>query len=149
MTVHDMYAYLCVEDAEQAIAFYAQVFQAKEQFCLTEPSGRIGHAQLDFNGTTPMLSDECPEYEIRGPHAIGDTPITTHLHVDDADAIIRKAVELGAIVEMDPQDQFYGERSGTIRDPFGHHWNIGHRIEELPPAAMQRRCTKMLKGQST
>ena len=146
MTVHEMYPYLCVKNAEQAIEFYTQVFQAKEKFRLTEPSGRIGHAELDFNGMTLMLSDEFPEYEIKGPHAIGGTPVTIHLHVDDADAIIRKAAELGATVEMEPQDQFYGERSGNIRDPFGHRWNIGHSIEELSPDEMQRRYTEILKG---
>ena len=148
MTVHEMYPYLSVKNAAQAIAFYTEVFQATEKFRLTEPNGRIGHAQLDFNGTILMLSDEFPEYDVRGPHAIGGTPVTIHLHVDDADATIRKAAELGATVEREPQDQFYGERSGTIYDPFGHRWNIGHSIEELSPEEMQRRYTAMLKGQS-
>ena len=144
MTVHEMYPYLCVKNAEQAIDFYTQAFQATEKFRLTEPSGRIGHAELDFNGTTLMLSDEFPEYEIKGPHTIGGTPVTIHLHVDNADAVIRKAAELGATVDMEPQDQFYGERSGTISDPFGHRWNIGHSIEELSPDEMQKRYTKMM-----
>ena len=144
MTVHEMCPYLQVENAAQAIAFYTEVFQAKEKFRLTEPSGRIGHAQLDFNGTILMLSDEFPEYGFRAPPAIGGTPVTIHLHVDDADAVIRKAVELGAKVETEPQDQFYGERSGTIVDPFGHRWDIGHSIEELSPEEMQRRYTEML-----
>lgn len=147
MTVHEMYPYLCVKNAEQAIYFYTQVFQATEKFRLTEPSGRIGHAELDFNGATLMLSDEFPEYEIQGPHTIGGTPVTIHLHVDNADTVIRKAAELGATVEMEPQDQFYGERSGTIRDPFGHRWNIGHSIEELSPDEMQKRYTKMMTGE--
>ncbi len=148
MTVHEMYPYLSVKNAAQAIAFYTEVFQAKEKFRLTEPSGRIGHAQLDFNGTILMLSDEFPEYGIRGPHAVGGTPVSIHLHVDDADATIRKAAESGATVETEPQDQFHGERSGTIYDPFGHRWIIGHSIEELSPEEMQRRYTKMLKEQS-
>ena len=147
MTVHKMYPYLCVKNAEQAIEFYTRVFNAKEKFRLTEPSGRIGHAELDFNGMTLMLADEFPKYDIKGPHAIGGTPVTILLHVDNADAIIRKAAELGATVEMEPQDQFYGERSGTIHDPFGHRWNIGHSIEELSPDEMQRRYTEMLKGE--
>lgn len=146
MTVHEVYAHLCVKNAEQAMTFYSQVFQAKEKFRLTEPNGRIGHAQLDLNGTTLMLSDEFPGYEVRGPHAIGGTPVTIHLYGDDADAIIRKAVGSGATVEMEPQDRFYGERSGMIHDPFGHRWNIGHSIEELCPQEMQRRYTEMLKG---
>ena len=93
-----------------------------------------------------MLSDEFPEYEIKGPHAIGGTPVTIHLHVDNANAVIRKAAEMGATIEMEPQDQFYGERSGTLRDPFGHRWNIGHSLEELSPGEMQKRYTKMMTG---
>lgn len=146
MPIHEVHAHLCVKNAAHAITFYSQVFAAKEKFRLTEPSGRIGHAQLDFNGTTVMLADEFPEYEVQGPHALGGTPVTIHLQVDDADALIRKAVELGATVEMEPQDQFYGERSGTIRDPFGHRWTISHNIEELAPEEMQSRYTELLKG---
>lgn len=149
MTIHEMYAYLRVKNAAQAVASYTpQVFQAKEKFRLTEPSGRIGHAELDFNGTTLVLSDKFPEYEIKGPHAIGDTPVTIHLHVDNADALTRKAVELGTRVEREPQDHFCGERSGTIRAPFGHRCNIGHSTEELSPEEMWRRYTEILKGQS-
>ena len=146
MTVHELYPYLCVTNTEQAIEFYTRAFGAREKFRLTEPGGRIGHADLDFNGTTLMLSDEFPEYEINGPPTIGGTPVTIHLQIDNADEIISGAVKLGAKLEMKPQDQFYGERSGTVRDPFGHRWNIGHHIEEVSPDEMQRRYTEMLKG---
>ena len=144
MTIQKMCPYLQVENAEQAIAFYTEVYQAKEEFRLTEPSGRMDHAQHDFNGTILMLSDEFPEYGFRTPHAIGGTPVTIHLPVDNADAIIRKAVELGATVETEPQDRFYGDLSGTIYDPFVHRRDIGHSIEELSPEEMQRRYTELL-----
>jgi uncharacterized glyoxalase superfamily protein PhnB len=146
MNVHELFAYLHVGDAARAIVFYEQAFGAREKFRLTEPSGRIGHAQLDFDGTTLMLSDEFPEFGIRGPQAIAGTSVTIHLHVDDADAAIRRAVEAGATLEREPRDQFYGERSGSVVDPFGHRWNIGHDIEQVTPEEMQRRYTAMMRG---
>ncbi len=145
MKIHELFAYLCVENAARAIEFYMNAFGAQEKFRLTEPSGRIGHAELDFGGTTMMLSDEFPEYGVRGPHALGGTAVTIHIHVDNADEVIRRAVEAGTKIEREPQDAFYGERSGSIRDPFGHRWNIGHSIEDVSPEEMQRRYTEMLE----
>ncbi len=101
---------------------------------------------LDFAGTTIMLSDEYPEFGVVGPETIGGTSFSIHLHVDDADAVIRRAVEAGATVTRPPQDQFYGERSGSVRDPFGHDWNIGHHLEDVTTDEMQRRYTQMLQG---
>jgi len=144
--IHELFAYLCVSDAAKAIDFYAAAFGATEKFRLTEPGGRIGHAELDFGGITVMLSDEYPECGIREPKALGGTPVTIHLHVDDADALIGRCVEAGATLERAPQDEFYGERSGVIRDPFGHRWNIGHSIEEMSAEEMQRRYTALMAG---
>ncbi len=146
MSIHELFAYLCVEDAHKAIEFYGKAFGAQEKYRLAEPGGRIGHAELAFGNATLMLSEEFPEYGIRGPRALGGTPVTIHLHVDDADAIIQRAVAAGAQLEMAPKDQFYGERSGSIRDPFGHRWNIGHHIEDVTPDEMQRRYTEMMGG---
>lgn len=143
--VRELFPYLCVSNAPAAIDFYVAAFGAKEKFRLTEPNGRVGHAELDFNGTILMLSDEFPEWGIRSAQTIGATAVTIHLHVDNADAVIQQAANLGAIVEMPPKDQFYGERSGNIRDPFGHRWNIGHSIENVSPDEMQRRYTELLK----
>ena len=139
-------SYLIIRHAARAIEFYKQAFGATEKFRLTEPSGRIGHAELDFGGTTLMLSDEFPEFGIKGPRSIGGTSLTLHLHVDDADALIARAVAAGATVVRPAQDQFYGERSGTVRDPFGHEWNVGHQIETVSTDEMQRRYTQMMKG---
>ncbi len=138
----ELFAYLVVHDAKQAIEFYEKVFGAREKFRLTEPGGRVGHAELDFGGTTLMLADEFPEYNIKSARTIGDTPVTLHLHVENADEVIGRAIAAGATLEREIQDQFYGERSGGIRDPFGHRWNIGHSIEEVSPAEMQRRLTE-------
>jgi uncharacterized glyoxalase superfamily protein PhnB len=94
-----------------------------------------------------MLSDEFPEYGILGAKSIGATAVTIHLHVDDADAVIERALKAGATLEIPIQDQFYGERSGSFRDPFGHRWNVGHSIEEVSTEEMQRRYTAMLKAE--
>ncbi|GAA4355743.1 Dot/Icm type IV secretion system effector PhnB [Variovorax defluvii] len=144
MAVHELFAYLCVNDTAKAIAWYGEVLGTTEKFRLTEPSGRIGHAELDLGGTTLMLCDEFPEYGIRGPLSIGATAVSIHLHVDDADALVERAVKAGATLEIAVQDQFYGERSGAFKDPFGHRWNVGHGIEELSPEEMQRRYTELL-----
>lgn len=147
MTIHELFAYLHVNDAGKAIAFYTDVFDVTEKFRLTEPGGRIGHVELDFGGSTLMLSDEYPEYGIKGPKAIGETSVTLHIHVDDADAVIARALAAGAELEREAKDQFYGERSGCIRDPFGHRWNIGHSIEDVAPEEMQRRYAEALNSE--
>lgn len=145
MAVNELFAYLCVPNAAAAIDFYTKAFGAREKFRLTEPGGRIGHAELDFGGTVLMLSDEYPEYGIRGPQPGVGTAVTIHIHVDNADAVIDRSVAAGATLESPPKDQFYGERSGSVRDPFGHRWTIGHHIEDVSTTEMQRRYTEILQ----
>ena len=145
MAVHELFAYLCVADTGKAIEFYTKAFGAREKMRLTEPSGRIGHAELDLGGTTLMLSDEFPEFGITGPREGCGPAVTIHLHVADADAMIAVALALGATLERKPKDEFYGERSGVIRDPFGHRWNIGHQIEQVDAVEMQRRYTSLMQ----
>lgn len=144
MAVHEVFPYLCVTDTAAAIAFYARAFGASEKFRLVEPGGRIGHAELDIGGTTIMLCDEFPEYGIRAPQPGVGTPLSIHLHVDDADAVIALAVAAGAMLQRPASDAFYGERSGSIIDPFGHRWMIGHSIEEVTPDEMQRRYDALM-----
>jgi PhnB protein len=141
--IHEVFPYLRVRSAAEAIAFYTEVFGAKERFRLTEPSGRIGHCELELGKIILMLSDEYPEYNILGPKAPGATGCLIHLHVDNADALAAKAVAAGATLVREPKDAFYGERSCTIRDPFGHEWMLGHEIEQIAPEEMQRRFTAM------
>ena len=93
-----------------------------------------------------MLADEFPEFGIRSATTIGATPVTIHLHVDNCDQMIERSVQAGATLEMAPTDAFYGERSGVVRDPFGHRWNIGHHIEDVTPEEMQRRYTALCEG---
>jgi len=143
--IHEAFPYLRLRRAAEAIEFYKRAFGAEELFRLTEPSGRIGHAELKLGPYTLMLSDEFPEYGIGGPETIGGTSFQMHLHVDNADTAIARAVEAGATIVNKPADHFYGERSGRIRDPFGHEWSIGHEIEKVAPAEVQRRYDVMFK----
>ncbi|WP_340115873.1 VOC family protein [Pelagibius sp. 7325] len=146
MSVHELFVYLRAKSADKAVDFYKRVFGATEKFRLVEPSGRIGHVELELGGTTLMLSDEFPEFDIHAPDPEAPSSFVIHLHVDDADAMIDKAVAAGARLLRAPQDHFYGERSGTLRDPFGYDWMIGHSIEAVEPEEMQHRYTAMLSG---
>ena len=141
---HSVTPYLVMNGAAGAIDFYKKAFGATELFRM--PYGdKIGHAEIKIGDSPIMLADENPQMGNVGPQALGGTPVTIHLHVDNADEMIRRAVEAGAKLEMEPTDQFYGERSGAIRDPFGHRWNIGHSIEEVAPDEMQRRYSELMQ----
>jgi uncharacterized glyoxalase superfamily protein PhnB len=142
--IHEVFPYLMVRDAKAAIAFYQQVFGATELFRLVEPSGRIGHVELQLGPSVLMVCDEYPEYGMLGPQGDQGTGCTIHLHVDNADAMGECAVAAGATMLMPPSDQFYGERSCRLRDPFGHTWLLGHSIEKVEPDEMQRRYTAMM-----
>ena len=144
-TVHEVFAYLRVADTARAMAFYAEAFGAVELFRLTEPSGRIGHAEMQLGPAVLMLSDPYPEYGLHAPGEGADLASSVHLHVDDADEMCARAVAAGATLVAPPSDEFYGERGGKVRDPFGHTWMIGHSIEQLTPEEMQRRYDAMFK----
>jgi len=144
-TVQEVYPYLRVHSTADAIDFYGRAFGATELFRLTEPSGRIGHAEIKIGAATLMLSDEYPEHGIRGPQSLGGTTFSIHLHVDNVDDAFEQAIKAGATVIRPLQNQFYGERSGTVRDPFGHEWLLGAHIESVTQEEMQRRYTAMFK----
>jgi PhnB protein len=143
--IHEVYPYLRVHNTGQAIDFYARAFGAKELFRLTEPSGRIGHAEIKIGPATIMLADEHPEHDIRGPRSLGGTTFSLHLHVADVDQAFAQAVSAGASVVRPLKDQFYGERSGTVRDPFGHEWLLGGHIEDVTTEEMQRRYSALFE----
>ena len=142
--IHEVFPYLRVRDANAAIEFYRKAFGAVEDFRMSEPSGRIGHAELKFGETSVMLSDEYPEYGIQGPEAFGGTGSSIHLHVDDVDAMTEQAVSAGAKLIMEPKDPFYGERAAKVLDPFGHEWLLGSHIEDVSREEMQRRFDEMM-----
>jgi uncharacterized glyoxalase superfamily protein PhnB len=141
----EVFPYLRVRSASEAIEFYARAFGAKERFRLTEPSGRIGHAEIKIGPTVVMLADEYPEHGIHGPQSLGGTTFSIHLHVGDVDEAFEQAVSAGATVVRPLKDQFYGERSGTVRDPFGHEWLLGGHLETVTPEEMQRRFAALFQ----
>lgn len=147
LTIHEVYAYLRLHDTAAAIDFYGRAFGAKELFRLVEPSGRIGHAEVKIGPVTVMLSDEYPEFGISGPRSVGSTTVSMHIHVSDVDRLFEQAIAAGATVVRPLQNHFYGERSGTVRDPFGHEWLLGGHIEDVTPEEMQRRYTAMFSGE--
>jgi uncharacterized glyoxalase superfamily protein PhnB len=146
--VHEVFPYLRVRGAAQAIRFYQAAFDAQEVMRLTEPGGRVGHAEIKIGNTVLMLADEYPEHGIVGPQSLGGTSIAIHLHVDNVDALMEQAKAAGATVVRELQDQFYGERSGSIRDPFGHEWLLGQSIENVSTEEMQRRYDVLMAGEA-
>lgn len=138
--------YLRVRDAVNAIKFYKRAFGATENFRLKMPGGKLGHAELNFGGAVIMLSDEFPEHKAVGPRTLKGTSVTIALYVADVDKAMTKAVKAGAKVRMAAMDQFYGDRSGQVEDPYGHVWSIQSRIEKVAPKEMQKRLTAMLRS---
>ena len=130
--IHEVFPYLRVKGAPQAIEFYKQVFGAKERFRLVEPSGRIGHIELELGNIVLMLSEEFPEYGCLAPQAPGATGMAIHLHCTNADELAARAVAAGAAMLREPSDEFYGERSCTIRDPFGMNGYWGMKSKSHP-----------------
>ena len=137
--------YLRLRRAADAIAFYTRAFGAVEVFRLTEPSGRIGHAELHIGPTTIFLADEYPEFGIRGPESLGGATIALHLDVEDVDALTQRATEAGATLLRPPGDEFHGQRASVVRDPFGHEWMFAQTIEELSHEDMQRRFSALFQ----
>jgi PhnB protein len=115
---------------------------------LAEPGGRIGHAEFTIGDALVMLADEHPEWNIRGPKALGGSPVTLHLQVDDVDAVAARAVAAGATVVFPVKDQFYGERSGRFEDPFGHVWVLSTHVEDVSSEEMERRYHDYMKQQA-
>ncbi|MGH9723375.1 MAG: VOC family protein [Bryobacteraceae bacterium] len=145
MTVKEVFPYLRIRGAAEAIEFYKRAFGAEELFRLSEPTGRIGHAEIKIGPATIMLADEFPEYGFQGPQALGGTTFSIHLHVDNVDALMQQAKDAGATVLRELKNEFYGERSGSVRDPFGHEWLLGQHIEDVSTEEMQRRYDAMFK----
>jgi PhnB protein len=138
--------YICCKDAAKAIEFYKTVFGAKETMRLAEPSGKIGHAEVVIGGSTLMLADEYPDFDALSPTTIGGTPVKLHLYVDDCDAVVARAVAAGAKLTRPLRDEFYGDRTGTIEDPFGHVWFVSTKKEQLSAKEVERRYDELMAG---
>lgn len=142
---HNVTAYLVVQGAAAAIDFYKKVFGAVETVRMPQPDGRIAHAELKLGDSVIMLADEFPEMEAVSPKALGNSPVGLLLYVNDVDSTVEHAVALGAQVKRPVADQFYGDRTGTIEDPFGHKWTLARHMEDVSPEEMKRRMAAMQK----
>lgn len=140
---HAVTPYLSVQGAANAIAFYKKAFGAKEVMHMPGPGGTIGHAEVQVGDSRIMLADEFPEMNFRSPRAIGGTPVTIHLYVQDADKVAKKAVASGAKLLRPVADQFYGDRSGSLEDPFGHVWHIATHIGDILIKKLKKRAASM------
>ena len=138
---HSILPYLSVKDAEKAIEFYKKVFGAKEIGRLKTPEGKIGHCELQIGDSRIMLAEEMPDMGSKSPQTIGGSPIGICLYVENVDEVYKRAIDAGAKANknMEIKDQFYGDRSGTVTDPFGFSWTIGTHIEDVSYDEMQKR----------
>jgi PhnB protein len=142
--------YIVVRDAKAAIAFYQEAFGAKEIFRLVAPNdGRIGHAELKIGDGQLFLADEFPDFGAVAPDTVGGTSIKFHLLVEDADKTFTRALKAGATELRKLKNEFYGERSGLLADPFGYSWFISSRVEDVSPREMQERWNKIGSAPST
>jgi PhnB protein len=132
--------YLIVDGAGAAIDFYCSVLGAQERLRMPAPDGRIGHAELDLGDSVIMLADENAQMDVRGPRAIGGTPVSLHVYVEDSDAVFERAVQARAKALQAVEDRFYGDRSGQFEDPFGHRWTVSTHVEDVPPEEMSKRA---------
>ncbi|MGX1882880.1 VOC family protein [Streptomyces sp. NPDC055287] len=138
--------YLCVDGAAAAIDFYVSVLGAEERMRMPAPGGKIGHAELGLGNSVVMLADEYPDMGFRSPKAVGGTPITLHVYVEDVDRVFAKALAQGA-KELSPvKDEFYGDRTGQLEDPFGHRWSIASHIEDVPAEEMEKRAEEAMQS---
>ncbi len=138
--------YIAVKGAAAAIDFYKSVLGAQEEFRLNGEDGHIGHAELRIGDGKLMLSDESPAFGALAPPTIGGTPVKLHLYVADVDDVLRRAEKAGATILRPAQDQFYGDRSGMMADPFGHHWFIATRKKDVGADAMQKHYTESFEA---
>jgi len=132
--------YLIVDGAGAAIDFYCSVLGATERVRMPGPDGRVGHAELQLGDSIIMLADENAQMDVRGPRAIGGTPVSLHVYVADSDAVFERAVQAGARALRAVEDRFYGDRSGQFEDPFGHRWDVSTHVEDVPPEEMSKRA---------
>jgi len=142
---HNVTPYLVIKGAAAAIEFYKKAFGAVVVMQMPQPDGRIGHAELKFGDSYVMLADEFPEMDVVSPKTLGNSPVGLLLYVDDVDKTVERAVAMGATIKKPVANQFYGDRNGTIEDPFGHKWTVAVHVEDVTPEEMNRRMAAAKK----
>jgi len=137
---HSVTPYLIVANAAGAIDFYKRIFGATVAVRMDGPGGRVAHAELRIGDSLIMLADEHPEVGARSPQTVGGSPVSFLLYVEQVDAVTQRAADAGAKILRPPKDQFYGDRSATLTDPFGHQWIIATHVEDVSPEELKKRA---------
>lgn len=140
---HTVTPYLVIKDAAQAIEFYKEAFGATELMRLESPEGKLVHAEIRIGDSPLMLCDESPDWNALSPQTIGGTSVSLMLYLEDVDSVVNRALGAGATLLMPVADQFWGDRMGTVADPFGHKWSIATHIEEVAPEEIDRRAREI------
>ena len=141
---HTLTMYLAVDDAAAAIDYYQRAFGAKERGRMAGPDGTIGHAELEIGDSLLMLADALPQFTARPPKELGGTTASVFLYVEDIDSVYKQAVDAGGTSVMEPDDMFWGDRFGSLLDPFGHLWTIATHVEDVSPEEMARRSEEYM-----
>ena len=142
---HSVTPYLVMKNAAAAIEFYKKAFGAVELLRMAAPGGKIGHAEIKIGDSPVMLADEYPDMGFKGPESLGGTPVSLMIYVDDVDKIYPQAIAAGGKEVRPLQNQFYGDRSGTLTDPFGHVWTISTHVEDVPEEELAKRAEAAMK----
>ena len=145
---HSVTPYLIINGATAAIEFYKKAFGATELFRFPAPGGKIGHAEIKIGDSPIMLADEFAEMGYLGPQALGNSPVSLMIYVDDVDSVFNRAIAAGATVKEAVQDKFYSDRMGSLVDPYGHKWHIATHKEDVSSEEMQRRAASQSAGAS-
>lgn len=145
---HTVTPYLTLDEATDAIEFYKDAFGAEERVRMEAPDGKIGHAELQIGDSIVMLSDAFPQATTRPPSELGGTTAGVFLYVDDVDSVVKTAVDAGAKITQEVADQFWGDRFGSVKDPFGHVWSIATHVEDLTPAEIADRAKEAMGAMS-
>ena len=143
---HSVTPYLIMNDAAAALEFYKKAFGAVELMRMPAPGGRIGHAEIRIGDSPVMLADENLQMNARSARTIGGSPVSLMVYVEDVDAVVAQAVAAGGKLVRPVANQFYGDRTGGIDDPFGYHWYIATHVEDVPPAELEKRAAKAMGG---
>ena len=141
---HTVTPYLAVKNATEAIEFYKRAFGATERSRMDGPNGTIAHAELQIGDSLIMTSDPFPQSSSKAPADLGGTSVTIFLYVEDVDSVVQDAVDAGAKITMEPEDQFWGDRLGSVTDPFGHVWQIATHVEDVSPEDMEKRAQEAM-----
>jgi PhnB protein len=142
---HSVTPYLIIDGAARALDFYKRAFDAKELMRIPSPGDKIGHAEIKIGDSVIMLADEHPEMDARGPGHFGGSPVSIMVYLEDVDKQFRQAIAAGATETRPVTDQFYGDRSGTLKDPFGHNWHLSTHKEDVSMEEMNRRMAALKK----